>query len=339
MSARKPAPDRSPRERSAGGTKKRGEGSLPKPPQGHLGYKRKIKRKLPRRDGTPPRYTNQNAKQQMLDAAVRAATERGYEAMRISEVTDPIGVTRQAFYAHFRDKRQCLAEAIDPKLGAIERMAASLSESDPDAAVRVAYALDDLISERFGSPEGTRARLTNAMIELLRNEGSFHKVRIGVLTKTAHVPPGDFYRQFSGKQECFAVAYEQLLGELVSEVSAADLNGLLGSFADALLADDDRRRILIVEMAHLSDEAPSDIQGARKSALTSAIADLLGDCEGVGSEDPNLTFAAASVLEVIRSKELAGHATLLKRRLPELAGNLRSMLAADERAEARDLAA
>ncbi len=305
MSATKPAPDRSPRERSVGGYGKRGGGGLPKPPQGNSGFKDpRGPYRPPRREGTAPRYSNQNSKQQMLSAAIQVASERGYEAMRISEITDPIGVTRQAFYAHFRDKRHCLAEAIDPKLGAIERMAASLSESDPDAATRMAHALDDLIAERFGSPEGTRGRLVGAMIELLRKDGTFHKIRIGALTKTAHVPPGDFYRQFSGKQECFAVAYEQLLGELLSEVSGGDLPDLLDSLAEALIADDDRRRILITEMAHLPDRAPPDIQGARKSAMRVAIAKLLSECDGTIADEASIAFAAGSIVEVIRSAVL-----------------------------------
>ncbi len=269
----------------------------------------------------------------MLAAARDAASERGYEAMRVAEVTDAVGVTRQAFYAHFRDKRQCLCEAIDPKLGAIERMAASLYETDSDAAAKLAHALDDLIAERFGSPEGTRGRLVSAMIELLRAEGSFHKVRIGTLAKTAHVPPGDFYRQFSGKRECFAVAYEQLLGEMASEVSGADLPELLSSLAEVLVADDERRRILVIEAAHLPDEAPADIDGARKSALTNAIAMLFASCSEISSSDPRLTFAAASVVEVIRSAELAADPKLLERRLPDLAGSLSSMLAANASTE------
>src|SRR5690606_7933487 len=143
---------------------------------------------------------------------------RGYEAMRVSDITDPIGVTRQAFYAHFRDKRHCVAEALDPKLGAIERMAASASEQNAEWAPRGAHLIDDVIADRFGSPEGTRGRIVNAMIELLGSTGSFHKVRIGALVREAHVPAGDFYRQFSSKQECFAVAYEQLLHDLLAEI-------------------------------------------------------------------------------------------------------------------------
>ncbi len=275
----------------------------------------------------------------MLEAAREAAEQRGYEAMRVGEVTDAIGVTRQAFYAHFRDKRQCLCEAIDPKLGAIERMAASLSETDPDAATKLALALDDLIAERFTSAEGTRGRLVTAMIELLRNEGSFHKVRIGTLVRTAHVPPADFYRQFSGKQECFAVAYERLLDELVSDVAATNLPGLLRSFADALTADADRRRILVIEMAHLPDEAPPDVDGARRSALGAAITDLLTDCKDVLVEDPSVTFAAASLVEVIRSTELAGDSKMLGQRLPGLVVNLSRMLGSDASSETREMVA
>ncbi len=323
------------------------QSKLPKPPQGHGGYERKITRKPPRRDGTPPRYTNLNSKQLMLEAAREAAEQRGYEAMRISEITDAVGVTRQAFYAHFRDKRHCLSEVVDPKLAAIERMAASASEQDAEWAARVALLIDDVIAEHFGSPEGTRGRLVRAMIELLRKEGSFHKVRIGTLVKAAHVPPGDFYRQFSGKQECFAVAYEQLLDELVSEVreqcpaghTGQDVPALLGALAAALSSDPERRHILVVEMAHLPDVAPDDVDGARKSALVEAIAGLLGEASATDPGDPHLTFAAASVVEVIRSAELAGETRSLPADLLELMGSIERALNAGPSATADRLAA
>src|SRR5690606_14350759 len=164
----KVAPSASSGARGSASPKAKPAARLPKPPQGHGGYARKRgPYRPPRRDGQAPRYTNRNAKEQMLDAALKVASERGYEAMRVSDITDPIGVTRQAFYAHFRDKRHCVAEALDPKLGAIERMAASASEQNAEWAPRVAHLIDDVIADRFGSPEGTRGRIVNAMIELL----------------------------------------------------------------------------------------------------------------------------------------------------------------------------
>ncbi len=65
---------------------------------------------------------------------------------------------------------------------------------------------------------------------------------------------------------------------------------------DDLVADPGRRRILIVEMAHLPDAAPEEIQGARKGAFRAAIAELLRESAD-GSAEPR--HSAAAVLGTV----------------------------------------
>lgn len=267
------------------------------------------------------RRRDDNVRPLLLRSALEAARRRGYGSVRVSDITDPVGVTRQTFYAHFRDKRHCIAEALDPRLGVVERMAAALSERDPSSSARLTEALDDVISERFGSLSDTRARILDAMIELLRESGSLHKVKISALVRRARVAPRDYYRQFSDKWECFAVAYERLLDDLVAEVreecfadyEGADLPIVLRSLAKALNSDPERRRILIFELARLPNSAPDSVAGARKRALADSVASLIADSREAAFDGRSLELTACAIVEVIRSAELNGEAD----RLPE----------------------
>lgn len=299
---------------------------LPKPPQGHGGYERKLTRVPPRRDGTPPRYTNESVKPELLETALALASQRGYEALRISDVTDPVGVTRQAFYAHFRDKRHCLCEAIDPKLGAILELTASADEHAPRWAEHVIAAIDEALAERFHSSEGTRGRLLAAMTEMLRETESLDAVRIGKLVRRAHVPTADFYRQFSGKQECFAVTYEELLDGVFEDALPTGTrqptrpsSEALGALGQALAADPVRMQLLVVEASKLPQEPREEMAGSWRGSLRERIAELLASRADNEAEAGRAALAASSAVEVIRSTAVAGDAESLPGRLSDLA--------------------
>ncbi len=327
MSADSRAPDRSPRERGGGALPAR-PGGLPKPPQGHGGIRIKSSRSKPRSEGAP-HYSTANAKQRMLDAAGDAAERRGYESLRICDITDPTGVTRQAFYAHFRDKRHCLAEVVDPRLAAIERMAASAQAEQPDWAAHVMHAVDEAICERFSSPDGTRGRLVAAITEMLCESESLNKVKIGALVKRARVPQGDFYRQFSGKRECFAVAYEVMLDQVAGEIRESlgeerTTPLLLRSLGETVASDPVRLRLLVIEASHLPDLESDELAGAWRGSLAERLGELLGGAQDVDQDDPQIYLAAASVVEVIRSATAAGEIA----ELPAQLEGLTSVLAA-----------
>ncbi len=298
---------------------------IPAPPQGHSGFKRRVERKPPRAS-SPPRYETTNSKDRIISSAVETAEERGYESLRITDITDPLGIQRQAFYAHFKDKRHCLCAAMDPKLGAIVELAASSDQDPPRWAELVVDAIDEALRERFHSPEGTRARLVSAMIEMLRESESFDAIRIGKLVRRAHVPTGDFYRQFAGKRECFAVAYGVLLEELLAEVRSAkgrtSTPELLDALGSALSADPTRLRLLVVEAAHLPDLPTEDLAGAWRGSLASSLVDLLGECEGVDGDDLRLPLISGSLIEAIRSTVVAGNVDGIARQLVSLGRGL-----------------
>jgi AcrR family transcriptional regulator len=311
------APSASSGARGSASPKAKPAARLPKPPQGHGGYRRKVPRTPPRSSG-PPRYETTNAKQRILTSALRLADERGYEALRISDITDPLGIQRQAFYAHFRDKRHCLSSALDPKLGAIVELASSKEEDPPRWAEHVICAVDEALQERFHSQDGTRGRLVASMIEMLRETESYDSIRIGKLIKRARVPTGDFYKQFSGKRECFAVAYEEMLGGLISEVrEGMTSRPMLDVLGTSLAFDPIRVKLLVFEATQLPEGSTPEMAGAWRGSLVEAITELL--VEDASTEDPRgLEVIAASLVEVIRGSLIDGSVDALPVRLQEV---------------------
>ncbi len=74
------------------------------------------------------RRTKEEAKitrQQLLEAAIRVFSEKGYTATRLSDIGEEAGVTRGAIYWHFGSKRELFAalfkERIDPFFNIIKK--------------------------------------------------------------------------------------------------------------------------------------------------------------------------------------------------------------------------
>ncbi len=49
----------------------------------------------------------------MLEAVVRAASDKGYAAVTITDIVERAGVSRRTFYEHFADKEACFLAAYD----------------------------------------------------------------------------------------------------------------------------------------------------------------------------------------------------------------------------------
>lgn len=70
--------------------------------------------RLPRgRHGLPRDFVERNHRYRLLGAAIEAASERGYAAMTVADITRHAAVSRGAFYQHFRDKEDCFLAAYD----------------------------------------------------------------------------------------------------------------------------------------------------------------------------------------------------------------------------------
>lgn len=71
----------------------------------------------------PPEEVARNQQERLFAALVAVVAEKGYEATRVEDLLELSGVSRSAFYAHFKDKEECLLAAlhafVGPTVGAI----------------------------------------------------------------------------------------------------------------------------------------------------------------------------------------------------------------------------
>lgn len=97
-----------------------------------------------RRDATastPPIVTLDRAadtRKRLIDAAIDLFLNVGYQAVRISDITDYAGLGKGTFYLHFRDKRDLLLACFRSVLDRVEGSAAEYEAAHLDYASRVA---------------------------------------------------------------------------------------------------------------------------------------------------------------------------------------------------------
>jgi AcrR family transcriptional regulator len=75
--------------------------------------------------GNPRELSQRSQRERLFGAMVAITAEKGYEATRIADLVKLAGVSRAAFYEHFKDKQECLLAAVDaliePTLAIVER--------------------------------------------------------------------------------------------------------------------------------------------------------------------------------------------------------------------------
>lgn len=68
---------------------------------------------LPPGRGTSAAEAAKNHRERLFGAMVATVAEKGYEATTVADLVALSGVTRSAFYKHFRDKQECFLAAIE----------------------------------------------------------------------------------------------------------------------------------------------------------------------------------------------------------------------------------
>ena len=81
-------------------------------------------------------------RQGVLDIAVRAFNEHGYDATSMGTLADRLGLSKSALYHHFTSKEQLLEAALDEALGGLEGVLAEPSARTGSPAARLQYVLD-----------------------------------------------------------------------------------------------------------------------------------------------------------------------------------------------------
>lgn len=67
----------------------------------------------PQQHGLPRAYVVRSERERLLEAMVRMAAAKGYEATTVVDVVEFAGVTEDAFYEMFEDKAACFLEAYE----------------------------------------------------------------------------------------------------------------------------------------------------------------------------------------------------------------------------------
>jgi AcrR family transcriptional regulator len=92
-----------------------GDAADVKTPWGPAGELRS--RKLSPGPGNPPEALAQSQRERLFGAMAAISSSTGYEATRITDLVKLAGVSRAAFYDHFKDKQECLLAAVDALIG------------------------------------------------------------------------------------------------------------------------------------------------------------------------------------------------------------------------------
>jgi AcrR family transcriptional regulator len=91
--------------------------------------------------GNRPEESERSQRERLFGAMVALSAEKGYEATRIADLVKLAGVSRAAFYEHFKDKEECLLAAVDalvqPTIELIEK-----AEDAPSGEARVRQAVE-----------------------------------------------------------------------------------------------------------------------------------------------------------------------------------------------------
>lgn len=81
-------------------------------------------------------------RQGVLDVAVRAFNEFGYDATSMGVLADRLGLSKSAIYHHFASKEELLDAALDEALGGLEGVLAEPGALTGSPAARLQYVLD-----------------------------------------------------------------------------------------------------------------------------------------------------------------------------------------------------
>jgi AcrR family transcriptional regulator len=105
--------------------------------------------------GNAPEESDRSQRERLFGAMVALSSEKGYEATKIADLVKVAGVSRAAFYEHFKDKKECLLGAVDalvePTIKAMEE-----AEDAPTGEARVRQAVEAFMGLVAAQPAASR---------------------------------------------------------------------------------------------------------------------------------------------------------------------------------------
>ncbi len=265
-----------------------------------------IRRRTPRRSGggstEPPRYSNRSAKPKILEAARKTAEQRGYDRLRLADIANEAGISHQAFYGHFANKRHAVAVATSDELGAIADLAMRGSKQEEEWAERMLTDIDRTLAATYPATDGPERWLRDRITEAISTDGGFNALRIIELIKVSRLGHGEFYRRYGGKRGCLQRIYADALREVRSE-AGEDLS--IETVAKAIASDPDRARLLVLGAPHLPGRDEENALASQSSLLDLLRGVVTAELGGEATSQHVLVIAGGA-LEVIRSAVLTG---------------------------------
>lgn len=85
-----------------------------------------------RAEGLPRAYVVRSERERLLEAMIRVAAAKGYEATTVADVVEFAGVPEAAFHASFESKEACFLEAYDAVIDVLVAHVASAFEAASD---------------------------------------------------------------------------------------------------------------------------------------------------------------------------------------------------------------
>jgi len=105
--------------------------------------------------GNAPEESDRSQRERLFGAMVALSSEKGYEATKIADLVKVAGVSRAAFYEHFKDKKECLLAAVDalvePTIKVMEE-----AEDAPTGEARVRQAVEAFMGLVAAQPAASR---------------------------------------------------------------------------------------------------------------------------------------------------------------------------------------
>lgn len=99
-------------------------------------------RRLPPGRGQSREAVARNQRERLFAAMVAACAEKGYENTSVADLLEISGVSRNAFYEHFRDREDCFVAAAERMLEDVLTMARHLIEGEGGGEERARAALE-----------------------------------------------------------------------------------------------------------------------------------------------------------------------------------------------------
>jgi AcrR family transcriptional regulator len=207
------------------------------------------------RQGLPQAYAVRSQRERLLEAMVRVAAAKGYEATTVTDVIEVAGVSRATFQEMFEDKASCFLEAYD---AVIDVLVAHVTTAYESASAepwpeRIAEALRALV--RLLSTEADIARMAMVEVTAVGDEAR-ERYRAALARFTPFLEEGRGYSGRGGDlpQDTARFAIGGATSMIFDEVRAGrgpELDRVLPDLVFAVLmpylgpelAEDERRRV------------------------------------------------------------------------------------------------